>query len=224
MLSYHTHQKKATPETKPVVSGNPASNNEIFSLQIQHFLIQSFLFCGPVVQSVSTPACHAGGRRFESVPGRHKKARFSACFFVILSKPPAFSKRRQGVFSVGAASGWKLRLIYFNQEIVSNGGGCFAPFWGCFHSKREAFRKECLSFHFPAPPSACFFRLCRYRPYPKAGRTVRLRLFALGKPFLTGMPDRIPRGIWKANARLHVLTAFDRPWGIICRLPNRGTV
>ena len=26
---------------------------------------------GPVVQSVSTPACHAGGRRFESVPGRH---------------------------------------------------------------------------------------------------------------------------------------------------------
>ena len=28
---------------------------------------------GPVVQSVSTPACHAGGRRFESVPGRHIK-------------------------------------------------------------------------------------------------------------------------------------------------------
>ena len=27
--------------------------------------------CGPVVQSVSTPACHAGGRRFESVRGRH---------------------------------------------------------------------------------------------------------------------------------------------------------
>ena len=26
---------------------------------------------GPVVQSVSTPACHAGGRRFESVRGRH---------------------------------------------------------------------------------------------------------------------------------------------------------
>ena len=82
MLSYHTHQKKATPESKPIVPGNPASNNEIFSLQIQQFLIQSFLFCGPVVQSVSTPACHAGGRRFESVPGRHKKARFSACFFL----------------------------------------------------------------------------------------------------------------------------------------------
>ncbi len=29
---------------------------------------------GPVVQSVSTPACHAGGRRFESVPGRQFNA------------------------------------------------------------------------------------------------------------------------------------------------------
>ena len=29
---------------------------------------------GPVVQSVSTPACHAGGRRFESVPGRQESA------------------------------------------------------------------------------------------------------------------------------------------------------
>ena len=27
-----------------------------------------------MVQSVSTPACHAGGRRFESVRGRHKVA------------------------------------------------------------------------------------------------------------------------------------------------------
>ena len=26
---------------------------------------------GPVVQLVRTPACHAGGRRFESVLGRH---------------------------------------------------------------------------------------------------------------------------------------------------------
>ena len=33
---------------------------------------------GPVVQSVSTPACHAGGRRFESVPGRQIKGIFGA--------------------------------------------------------------------------------------------------------------------------------------------------
>ena len=32
---------------------------------------------GPVVQSVSTPACHAGGRRFESVRGRHNASEWS---------------------------------------------------------------------------------------------------------------------------------------------------
>ena len=35
---------------------------------------------GPVVQLVRTPACHAGGRRFESVLGRHnvRRRRYSA--------------------------------------------------------------------------------------------------------------------------------------------------
>ena len=39
---------------------------------------------GLVVQSVSTPACHAGGRRFESVRGRqlntHLRVLSKACF------------------------------------------------------------------------------------------------------------------------------------------------
>ncbi len=35
-------------------------------------------FCQPLVQSVSTPACHAGGRRFESVPGRQIKSIYGA--------------------------------------------------------------------------------------------------------------------------------------------------
>ena len=39
---------------------------------------------GPVVQSVSTPACHAGGRRFESVPGRQYKSEASASLFICL--------------------------------------------------------------------------------------------------------------------------------------------
>ena len=34
--------------------------------------------CGPVVQSVSTPACHAGGRRFESVRGRQIRPELSS--------------------------------------------------------------------------------------------------------------------------------------------------
>ena len=35
-------------------------------------IIKHFIKCGPVVQLVRTPACHAGGRRFESVLGRQK--------------------------------------------------------------------------------------------------------------------------------------------------------
>ena len=38
---------------------------------------------GPVVQSVSTPACHAGGRRFESVPGRQTPEAFASGVFSI---------------------------------------------------------------------------------------------------------------------------------------------
>ena len=89
----------------------------------------------------------------------------------------------------------------------------FALLEGAFIAKERHSPKNASLFIFQPRLRRAFLRLCRYRPYPKAGRTVRLRLFALGKPFLTGMPDRIPRGIWKANARLHVLTAFDRPWG-----------
>jgi hypothetical protein len=43
---------------------------------------------GPVVQSVSTPACHAGGRRFESVPGRQIKSIFGAVEQRILLNMP----------------------------------------------------------------------------------------------------------------------------------------
>ena len=121
-----------------------------------------------------------------------KKHAFQRAFLSFCQRPPAFSKRRQGVFSVGLFC---------------------ALLGGAFIAKERHSAKNASLFIFQPRLRRAFLRLCRYRPYPKAGRTVRLRLFALGKPFLTGMPDRIPRGIWKANARLHVLTAFDRPWG-----------
>ena len=36
-----------------------------------HHLFPNGFTCGPVVQLVRMPACHAGGRRFEPVPDRH---------------------------------------------------------------------------------------------------------------------------------------------------------
>ena len=44
------------------------------SSAIIHFVRAMQLKHGLVVQSVSTPACHAGGRRFESVRGRQKSS------------------------------------------------------------------------------------------------------------------------------------------------------
>ena len=43
-----------------------------------------------MVQSVSTPACHAGGRRFESVRGRQKRTPPNRVvfFFICTRKPP----------------------------------------------------------------------------------------------------------------------------------------
>ena len=40
-------------------------------LPVEFFSLNLVLkICGPVVQLVRMPACHAGGRRFEPVPGR----------------------------------------------------------------------------------------------------------------------------------------------------------
>ncbi len=47
----------------------PCSSHHI--LNIMSYARISTLLYGPVVQLVRTPACHAGGRRFEPDPGRH---------------------------------------------------------------------------------------------------------------------------------------------------------
>ena len=41
------------------------------TLNCGYYIIRFKIQFGPVVQLVRMPACHAGGRRFESVPGRH---------------------------------------------------------------------------------------------------------------------------------------------------------
>ena len=55
---------------------------------------------GPVVQSVSTPACHAGGRRFESVPGRQKRG-------TILWMVPLFWANRGGLERLNPPLLWR---------------------------------------------------------------------------------------------------------------------
>ena len=59
------------PDTSHRIKNN---GNFIFPLYKSAFICYNLNCSGPVVQSVSTPACHAGGRRFESVPGRQKRS------------------------------------------------------------------------------------------------------------------------------------------------------
>ncbi len=59
---------------------------------------------GPVVQSVSTPACHAGGRRFESVPGRHfySASVHSVCYAQDASVAQSVEQRTENPRVVGS--------------------------------------------------------------------------------------------------------------------------
>ena len=70
---------KGAIKSNPFLSNNGRCGFETF---LKLGLYKPHFFCynpnrstqyGPVVQSVSTPACHAGGRRFESVRGRQNK-------------------------------------------------------------------------------------------------------------------------------------------------------
>ena len=102
--------------------------------------------------------------------------------------------------------------------------------WQRFGNRISLFTRKELS-DFQGSQVALFLYLqyplsrpCRYRPYPKAGRTVEPQPFALGKPFLPKMPDGSRRGNWKANAPPARSGSFRSASGDICRLPYRGTV
>ena len=100
---------------------------------------------GPVVQSVSTPACHAGGRRFESVPGRQKSSHpiRGGCFF----------DRKGGLESrLLATCRWQVATgVAFPQKSESVPGRhekdhiCLSGKCGLFRMKRVLRRMKCAA-------------------------------------------------------------------------------
>ena len=70
--------------------------------------------CGPVVQLVRTPACHAGGRGFEPLPGRH-------CFLLLwLSRQSTSLVRTRSPVRIRLAAPHrsKLRCIQKSQPLA----------------------------------------------------------------------------------------------------------
>ena len=88
---------------------------------------------GPVVQSVSTPACHAGGRRFESVPGRQKRG-------TILWMVPLF-------WQIGTDS----------KESIKLSGGQFGSGQGPAATLRAAWQPATSPFRVAFPPAGGLF-------------------------------------------------------------------
>ncbi len=92
-------------------------------------IYNTFRRCGPVVQLVRTPACHAGGRRFEPVPGRHRGGLLMLIALIIAdmaqavehilgkdevggSSPPISSTKKSLRLCIYAVSGTFLLILY----------------------------------------------------------------------------------------------------------------
>ena len=99
---HHIHDNTRCPNCKHIFPKNAAAvfhksknyrltNYDSFSMITRHEVN------GPVVQSVSTPACHAGGRRFESVRGRQKNTTRRVVFFYDLTDSKIKSNSPFGV-------------------------------------------------------------------------------------------------------------------------------
>ena len=78
---------------------------------------------GPVVQSVSTPACHAGGRRFESVRGRQKikPIRKDGFYFLLPNGLENKIRPAGGRSSAGQGPGRSIQIREANLQRVRSG-------------------------------------------------------------------------------------------------------
>ena len=67
--------EQRSPKPRAEGSNPSAPAIKVFTTQVVcDIILQSSQVNGPVVQLVRTLACHARGRRFEPVPGRHYAA------------------------------------------------------------------------------------------------------------------------------------------------------
>ena len=63
--------EQRSPKPRAEGSNPSAPAIKIFTTSVVFDIMFQISFDGPVVQLVRTLACHARGRRFEPVPGRH---------------------------------------------------------------------------------------------------------------------------------------------------------
>ena len=83
MLSYFSRQKTAANKWEHSSAGRASAlqaEGHRFEPYNAHHLFPNGFTCGPVVQLVRMPACHAGGRRFEPVPDRQFLFRSASSF------------------------------------------------------------------------------------------------------------------------------------------------
>ena len=88
---------------KPLDNRGPVLYNHIHCPEVR--------VCGPVVQLVRTLACHARGRRFEPVPGRH--AAMAQAVERILGKDEVSSSNLDSSSTSEQASLWKAANVKF---------------------------------------------------------------------------------------------------------------
>ena len=108
-LQKNHFKNRDLPEKKHLKAKN--SSESIFSsIFFTDWILSLALNNGGVVQLVRTPACHAGGREFESRRSRRKKALYQMVqgFFISIDSKSLSKPRHQRVL-------WKLRFTFMRN-------------------------------------------------------------------------------------------------------------